>query len=858
MTDQNLTNKTREELLNIAEATEALKKRYRERYIDFVMPAEGPYSRDKYPKLREFIKAGKNHHFRMYGGANGCLPLESTEVCMADGTKTLLKDIKVGDNILAYDIETKKSFPANVIQTFDNGVKDVYRISFSDGNYVDATENHIFPIQRCSGRYLYKNGKQKPNKIKKVYTRDLKVGNRLLSPAVIDYKIQEELPLDPYFLGCLLGDGCLGYRGKTFTNKDESVLNRIREKYSLTQRQSYPMTYQIDQVVVERDSQGRFQKGEITKRLATLNLEVNGKDKFIPQQYLIASIEDRKELLAGLIDTDGSFGDFTNKSERLVKDFCQLVRSLGGKANYKEVQKKCTNNGKIGTYYRSYWRLNTLLPLCLEYKQKITKRPVDYTNRIITKIELISTEATGCLEVAHKDHCFLVNNYVAVGNSGKTFGGAYEAVMHWTGDYPEWWDGKVQDNPKHWWIVSESAGTFKSSLQVTLIGPNLTEDLGTGLIPKDKIVSVSNWPSVSGTVGEIKIRHKKGHIVTVEVKSFDQERSKLQGANIDGVLFDEEPPIEVYTECVFRLRGNSKKELGMAMLLFTPLKGLSPVVLKYLKNGRYPENGQHPDDPDMYVVRVDMEDVPHLSKQDKEMYLKQSTEADRCARLHGLPAIGAGRIYPIDESQLRVNYLKIAPHWPRAYGMDFGWHKTAVVWGTKDPETGVLYLYGEYYKGNQAPYVHAHAIKQRGAWIPGLADPRGDKGSERDGSKLIDEYMDLGLNLQIDRNRKSLADNSVNAGIARCLNLMESGLLKVTYNLENWFNEFRIYRYDMKDINKVAKNQDDHLMDAMKYLISNFDAVAISALEAEEEMNPEEHNKSTYFKNKGKNDITGY
>jgi len=443
--------------------------------------------------------------------------------------------------------------------------------------------------------------------------------------------------------------------------------------------------------------------------------------------------------------------------------------------------------------------------------------------------------------------------------SGKSFGTALELTYHVTGEYPDWWEGCRQDQPKQWWIVTESAGTFKSSLQRLLIGETLNaEDYGTGLIPKERLIGYVGWPSVAGTVGSFQVRHKKGHIVTVEVKSSEQERQKLQGANLDGVLFDEEPPIDVYTECVFRLRGGQKKKPGLCMLAFTPLKGLSDVVLQYLEHGQYPQHGVHTKDPDKYVVRIDMEDVPHLSEEDKRMYIAQTTAADRSARLHGIPALGAGRIYPVDEDLIKSYNLKIQPHWPRAYGMDFGWVKTAAIWGAKDPETGIIYLYGEYYRGEVAPYVHAHAIKQRGEWIPGVADPRGDKANEKDGSRLIDDYINQGLNLQVTSSGKSLADNSVNSGIARVLNLMESGLLKVSYNLENWFQEFRVYRYDAKDPNKVAKNQHDHLMDATKYLLSCFDEVAVSSSEIEEEK--ENFQRSSYNDPdaEGRSDITGY
>ena len=88
------------------------------------------------------------------------------------------------------------------------------------------------------------------------------------------------------------------------------------------------------------------------------------------------------------------------------------------------------------------------------------------------------------------------------------------------------------------------------------------------------------------------------------------------------------------------------------------------------------------------------------------------------ARTEGEPALGAGAIYPIDEDEVRVPDRPIPEEWPRAYGMDVGWNRTAVVWGARDPGSGVMYLYSEHYQGQGEPASHAEAIRARGAWIP--------------------------------------------------------------------------------------------------------------------------------------------
>ncbi len=181
------------------------------------------------------------------------------------------------------------------------------------------------------------------------------------------------------------------------------------------------------------------------------------------------------------------------------------------------------------------------------------------------------------------------------------------------------------------------------------------------------------------------------------------------------------------------------------------------------------------------------------------------------ARTEGEPALGTGAIYQIAESDITVPDRAIPEDWPRAYGMDVGWNRTAVVWGARDPGSGVIYLYSEHYQGQGEPASHAQAIRGRGDYIPGVIDPACMGSSQIDGRTLMQMYGRLGLHL-------SPAENAVEAGIAEVWNLMVSGRLKVMESLSNWLGEFRKYHRDDKGSGKIVKRH-DHLMDATRYLI---------------------------------------
>jgi Terminase RNaseH-like domain len=208
------------------------------------------------------------------------------------------------------------------------------------------------------------------------------------------------------------------------------------------------------------------------------------------------------------------------------------------------------------------------------------------------------------------------------------------------------------------------------------------------------------------------------------------------------------------------------------------------------------------------VVQATWEDVPHLSQQAKDELLASIPAYQRDARTKGIPQLGSGAIYPVPESDVLVPDFEVPKHYPRAYALDVGWNRTACLWAARDNETGVCYLYSEYYKAQAEPVVHAQGIKARGDWIPGVIDPASRGRSQFDGEKLIETYRELGLIL-------APSKNAVEAGIYETWQLLANGKLKVFKSLVNWLMEFRIYQRDEKG--KVVKSN-DHLMDCMRYL----------------------------------------
>lgn len=210
-----------------------------------------------------------------------------------------------------------------------------------------------------------------------------------------------------------------------------------------------------------------------------------------------------------------------------------------------------------------------------------------------------------------------------------------------------------------------------------------------------------------------------------------------------------------------------------------------------------------------HVTQAGWEDAPHLSAEAMAELLSSIPPYQQDARTRGIPMLGRGAIYPVPESSFVEDPFEIPSHFPRGYGLDVGWRRTAAVWGARDLESDCLHLYAEYYAGHVEPPIHAAGIRARGEWIPGVIDPAASGRGQIDGEQLLENYVALGLDLDP-------ATNSVEAGIELVWTRLVTGRLKVWRTLSNWLWEFRKYRRD--DLGRVVKS-DDHAMDATRYLV---------------------------------------
>ncbi len=393
--------------------------------------------------------------------------------------------------------------------------------------------------------------------------------------------------------------------------------------------------------------------------------------------------------------------------------------------------------------------------------------------------------------------------------SGKSIWGAFETAVHATGLYPEWWDGIRFDKPVAIWCCAHRKSTVISIVQKELLGR--VGSFGTGMLPKDSIIATAAWQGMSGGVSSIQVRHVSGGVSVIGLKAYEQGLKEFVGTDIHFIWNDEEPPIDVYGEQLIRLFSTN----GSMLVTNTPIHGLTPFILDFEKRADLMEGSERavapdedtPADTSRVVIRGGWDDIPFITAAQKEEYLRECEPHLRAARSKGIPALGSGSVYDLPWEEISCQFREIPKNWRRWYAMDVGWNNTACLDFAEDPNDNMIYAYSEYKQGKEEPAIHALRIKEKGDWIPGIIDPAARQRSQKDGSQLMQIYIEHGLKL-------IPADNRVESGIYSVREMLASGRLKIFDNLQKLKAEYLTYVRDMDG--RIVK-ENDHLLDCLRY-----------------------------------------
>jgi phage terminase large subunit-like protein len=386
---------------------------------------------------------------------------------------------------------------------------------------------------------------------------------------------------------------------------------------------------------------------------------------------------------------------------------------------------------------------------------------------------------------------------------GKTWSAGFETAMHLTGRYPDWWAGRVYQKAVAGWAAGVTSEVTRDSVQRVLCGRS--NAIGTGAIPRDSIKDKSMKRGVADAVDTLVIRHGGGGDVQageslVGFKSYDQGREKFQAETLDFVWLDEEPDADIYTESLTRTNATG----GMVYMTFTPLKGMSDVVRRFLIDKVAGS----------CVTSMTINDAEHYTQAQRAAIIASYPAHERDARTKGIPTLGSGRIFTVNEETIKVESFPIPPHWAQLGGLDFGWdHPSAAVRMAWDRDSDTVYVTDCHRQKEQTPILFAASLKEWPTWLPFSWPHDGlqhDKGS---GQQLAEQYRRAGLQMMPDRATFPDGSNGVEAGLQDMLQRMQLKKFKVFAHLNDWFEEFRLYH--RKD-GKVVKESDD-LMAATRY-----------------------------------------
>jgi len=340
-----------------------------------------------------------------YPGAGKEQPISSIVICPSGEKK--IGDIIVGDQVVGMD-----GLPKNVTGVYPQGMKDVYEITFSDGFSAKCGKDHLWTV-------INKRGKASTVSLRDIISSyRYKCGqSRYKIPLCEPVNFTErKTSFDPYLIGVLIGDGYLC--GESVSVSVANIDNFIFEKIKKTLG-NYTISERSTGLNVKQYNIKSGRNNELKKHIKEIGLNVKSHEKFIPNMYKYASIEDREALLNGLMDTDGCCSknrtSYSTKSEILADDICWLIQSLGGAAIKHMYDRTHHNKGieysvNVKTFKNPFtlprkaqeWTLNAKVRMC----------------RFIKDIRMLNyKEESVCIKVDAVDELYLTDNFIVTHNT---------------------------------------------------------------------------------------------------------------------------------------------------------------------------------------------------------------------------------------------------------------------------------------------------------------------------------------------------------------------------------------------------------------------------------------------------------
>ncbi len=333
-------------------------------------------------------------------------------------------ELQPGDAVASVD-----GAPSIVTGVFPQGERQVYCVRFADGRATECCDEHLWTV-----RY---RGWDVPRTITTAKVREMLTRKRYQNRIWIDeingdFGHDDPLPIDPWVLGALLGDGKLSGTGLIFSTASSETIERLRDRIDINMCVNYAGKYDWriarEETVALALGQQRAKVNPLMHALKQFDLwGITSIDKFIPESYLLANRQARLDLLRGLLDTDGwaeKWGSvrFASSSWRLANDVVTLARSLGAFVTLSDKRPTYSYLGekKEG---RDSFVVNISHPSpksLFLLAEKRARAPEVFKRRKRLNFSSIAPSrvtATQCIAVSHATHLYIADDYIATHNT---------------------------------------------------------------------------------------------------------------------------------------------------------------------------------------------------------------------------------------------------------------------------------------------------------------------------------------------------------------------------------------------------------------------------------------------------------
>ena len=366
-----------------------------------------------------------------------------SEPVLTPGGWVPIGDLSVGDSVIGSD-----GSPTKVMGVYPQTDRRVMKITFSDGSWTRCGPEHLWTVSRTVSRKKQSHTLT-TEQLKGFMDAGIGPWNIPILSSPVEYDMAPELPIDPYLLGFLIGDGNLRKRSIRFSTADQEIVDKLKgiipDDLEIRYQSKYDYHISTKEHRQKRRKNGTWcHENSLLESLRDLGMA--GKysyEKFIPEVYKYASVEDRIAILRGIMDSDGycsnvgksSHIGIRSSSEQLIKDVIEVLQSLGGFGTYTSHRTFC-NGKEHRTAYRATLTFPAgINPFSLARKRDAVQPRVRERKRFVRSIEPLEDEDSVCIRVEAEDSLYATRNCILTHNTGLGLP-LYQAILHETQKHP--------------------------------------------------------------------------------------------------------------------------------------------------------------------------------------------------------------------------------------------------------------------------------------------------------------------------------------------------------------------------------------------------------------------------------------